>query len=146
MMVGHYYTVIETEYRLMTCGIERTKKLESILRDLEAPIMRLDSNMARLCQQVEGILTPLYGDPGEFLANPSLVEEKRGKILQWLSTIEYVKHHENNQEGLLADTGNWLLTGEKFDNWLRATASSFLWLRGDRKFTRNRLISIYVLT
>ena len=131
-MVGFYYSVIATEYRLTVGGIERTKKLESILRDLEAPIMRLDSNVARLCQQVEGIQTPLYGDPGELRANPSLVEEKRGKILQWLSTIEYVKHHENNKEGLLEDTGNWLLTGGKFDDWQKSTASSFLWLRGDR--------------
>ena len=142
MMVGLYYTAIATEYQLMIGGIERTKKLESILRDLEAPIMRLDLNMAKLCQQVEGIQQPLCGDLEECLANPSLLEEKRGKILQWLSTIEYVKHHENNQVGLLADTGSWLRTGEKFDNWLRPAASSFLWLRGDRELTRKRSLKI----
>ena len=42
-------------------GLERTKKLEDILRNLEAPIIRLDSKMAKLCQQVEGIQKPLYG-------------------------------------------------------------------------------------
>ena len=107
-------------------------KLESILRDLAAPIMRLDSYMAKLCQHVEGIQKPSCGDLREHLINTNLIEEKRWKILQWLSTIEYVKHHENNKEGLLEDTGNWLLTGGKFDDWQKSTASSFLWLRGDR--------------
>ena len=38
--------------------LERTRKLEGILQDLQAPIMRLDSNMAKLCQEVEGIQNP----------------------------------------------------------------------------------------
>lgn len=76
------------------------------------------------------------GDSRERLLIPAL-EEKRQKILQWLSTIEYVKHHENNKEGLLEDSGNWLLAGDKFQDWQNSTTSefNFLWLRGDRKLT-----------
>ena len=94
--------------------------------------MRLDSNMAKLCQHVEGIQKPSCGDLREPVINANLTEGKRRKILKWLSTIEYVKHHENNKEGLLEDTGNWLLTGEKFDKWQKSADSRFLWLRGDR--------------
>ena len=72
-------------------------------------------------------------DDYEIFSNASLQEEKRSKILQWLSTIEYAKHHNNNKEGLLEDTGLWLIRGERFRDWQNSTASSFLWLRGDSK-------------
>ena len=42
----------------MSGGLERTRKLERILRELQEPIMRLDSNMAKLRQQVEGMQAP----------------------------------------------------------------------------------------
>lgn len=41
--------------RLISSGIERTRKLEDVLRDMGAPIIRIDSHVAKLCQQVEGI-------------------------------------------------------------------------------------------
>ena len=60
-MVGFNYAVISTEYQLRSDGLERTKKLEGILRGLESPIMRLESDMAKVRQQVEGMRKPLLG-------------------------------------------------------------------------------------
>jgi len=85
-------------------------------------------------------------DPRETIANTSIQEKQLREILQWLSTIEHVKHHDNNKEGLLEDTGNWLLTGERFSDWEKSTTSSFLWLRGDREFTENLFLGTWVLT
>ncbi|KAI5846226.1 hypothetical protein DFP73DRAFT_593288 [Morchella snyderi] len=56
--------------------------------------------------------------------------EKRRKILEWLSTIEFIKHHDTALEDLLENTGLWLLKKERFRQRRSYKASGTLWLRG----------------
>jgi hypothetical protein len=63
-----------------------------------------------------------------------LVDFKREKINTWLSTIEYEKHHKNAREGLLKDTGRWLLQKPHFNEWKTSSASGVLWLHGIREY------------
>jgi hypothetical protein len=58
---------------------------------------------------------------------------KRNKILKWISTIEYKKHHQNAKEGLLEGSGKWLLSKKEFREWRSSSASGILWLHGIRK-------------
>lgn len=55
------------------------------------------------------------------------------KILEWLSKIEYIKHHQHALEGMLEDTGQWLLNSWQFREWRTVTKSGILWLHGIRK-------------
>lgn len=58
------------------------------------------------------------------------------KILEWLSKIEYIKHHRNALDGILKDTGGWLVNRQEFRQWQSCNVSSILWLHGIRRLTR----------
>lgn len=100
--------------------------------------MRIDSNVKLLYDNVQGYIegsTPcgilLYNIT---LADSNLLlDQKRGKILDWLSQIEYMKHHQKAKEGLLDNTGQWLFNREQYREWRSSSASGILWLRGIRK-------------
>lgn len=65
--------------------------------------------------------------------NTLFLEQKKGQILRWLSEIEYIKHHRNALEGILQDTGQWLLDKKEFREWRSNNISSIFWLHGIRK-------------
>ena len=50
-----------------------------------------------------------------------------------MSEIEYRKHHDNLLKGLLAHSGQWLLTSQQFIEWGQSSVSSLFWLHGIRK-------------
>jgi hypothetical protein len=62
-----------------------------------------------------------------------LLEEETRKILKWISTILYEKHHKDAMHGLLDDTGIWLLDHPEYSKWLNSPVSTILWLHGIRK-------------
>lgn len=62
-----------------------------------------------------------------------LLDTERTKILQWLSEVEYQKHHWNAKEGRIDRTGEWLLRRQEFQEWQVSSVSTILWLHGIRK-------------
>jgi Cdc6-like AAA superfamily ATPase len=97
-------------------------KLRDILGELEMPILR-----------IELAVTAIYED---------LQESKRNTILQWLSSTPYPQHHENVQEGILENSGEWLLQHETFRRWQTSTASTILWLHGIPGAGKTKLTSV----
>lgn len=59
-----------------------------------------------------------------------LHEEKRRKMLDWLSVIPNGRHHQSIRQGRLFGTGTWLFEKLEFQNWAQASYSSVLWLYG----------------
>ncbi len=55
----------------------------------------------------------------------------RVKILQWLSSTPYSRHHKATYEGILEGTGSWFLNDDAFMKWQDSDqGSSMLWLHG----------------
>ncbi|KAE8440485.1 hypothetical protein EG329_007429 [Mollisiaceae sp. DMI_Dod_QoI] len=71
-------------------------------------------------------------------------EEERFKILEWISSIQYGKHHETVKEARTSNTCEWLLQDEGFRKWEDATSSVILWLQGSpgagKTFLTSRVI------
>ncbi|KAK4220807.1 hypothetical protein QBC38DRAFT_163141 [Podospora fimiseda] len=56
--------------------------------------------------------------------------EERRKILEWVSPILYVNHHNTVNEARTPGTCEWLLKNEKFQKWEDTSSSTILWLQG----------------
>lgn len=67
-----------------------------------------------------------------FPANQNCVtsEEKRLKILSWLSPLSFQTVHSNILNTTLADTGQWLLSHETYVSWKQQVSGALLWIYG----------------
>ncbi|KAL9084821.1 MAG: hypothetical protein Q9165_007889 [Trypethelium subeluteriae] len=70
-----------------------------------------------------------------------LESEKRAKICDWLSKIDYYSHHREMKSRVLKETGNWFLDRREFKNWIEDSNSSLLWLRGNAGTGKTCLMS-----
>lgn len=59
-----------------------------------------------------------------------LVKWQRDRILDSLSNIPYVNHHQEVYRKVLQDSGKWLLDSPITQSWLLSSSSQFLWLHG----------------
>lgn len=104
---------------------------------MERPIRRIDLTVglihSEIREHIEGICPSktLHGVTLAYAAQP--IATKRQKILEWLSKIEYQKHHRQANANLLEDTGRWLFNKPQFREWQCSSASGILWLHGIRK-------------
>jgi hypothetical protein len=85
-------------------------RLEQILRDLDAPINRVATQVSAI------------GD--------NLRTEERLRIFDWLSSVPYMSHHRSKVKVLLPGSGKWLLRKPEFLEWMNSSTSSVLWLHG----------------
>lgn len=69
-----------------------------------------------------------------------MLVSKRKKILQWLSSEPYIKHHEQTKKDVLSGTGQWLLSDPEFIRWKEDSASSILWLHGILGSGKSKLV------
>lgn len=60
--------------------------------------------------------------------------KERLELLQWMSDIKYMDHHDDlSNKRLLPGSGQWLLESQNFIEWQQSSTSSILWLHGIRK-------------
>ncbi|KAI0440072.1 hypothetical protein F4803DRAFT_528891 [Xylaria telfairii] len=85
------------------------KHLRGLL-NLTAPILHIDESVKQVLQKL---------DRGELI-----------QVLQWISPIEYTRHHNTVRELRTKSTCDWLLQRPKFIQWSSTTSSITLWLRG----------------
>ena len=57
-------------------------------------------------------------------------EDKRQKILEWVSEVRCEDHHAEVVKTRLEGTGSWLLQRQEIQSWLESEESSVLWLHG----------------
>ena len=89
---------------------ENFKNLKGILQDLQQPINRMERDLQTL--------------------HDGLTIAERGRILQWISPIPYMQHHNQARKDVLAGTGTWFMKDEKILKWLSSSSSSIMWLHG----------------
>ncbi|KAI0902839.1 hypothetical protein F4823DRAFT_637780 [Ustulina deusta] len=56
--------------------------------------------------------------------------EEQIKMLEWISPVQYGKHHKRVEEARTSGTCEWLLQHKKFCEWEEANSSVILWLQG----------------
>jgi hypothetical protein len=96
------------------------KNLKKMLDDLEQPIERAIS-------QIEYVHDRMKGD-------------HKDQILNWVSDMLFLNHHEAISRLRKKGTGSWLLDHHDFKSWRKSSASSFLWMHGMGSYSN---ISIY---
>ncbi|KAF2235084.1 hypothetical protein EV356DRAFT_135445 [Viridothelium virens] len=104
--------------------IDDHAQLVRLLGSIDAPLRRMNDD-----------LTNLHDD---------LQAPKRAVILQWLSPEPYIQHHRQATQGVLAGTGQWLLSDPVFKEWKNESASSILWLHGIPGSGKSKLVSIVI--
>lgn len=113
---------------LLTESTGSASKLEALLISFQEPLIRT-------VEQVKALSKSL----GES-RDKSQLKEERLEILQWLSNVQYKKHHQNLSKDLLEGTGSWLLRKPQVVEWRKSSVSSVLWLHGIRRCSTRCLI------
>ncbi|KAI1368511.1 hypothetical protein F5Y08DRAFT_296011 [Xylaria arbuscula] len=108
---------VQVDREVVACDAQRNaevtaglrKQLQSLLQ-LAEPVLRIDANIKIVLQQLEG--------------------NELTRILQWISPIEFRRHHDTIRELRTSNTCDWLLQRPKFGQWVSATSATTLWLQG----------------
>ena len=108
---------------LRIVSTDSTSKLEALLMSFREPLVRI-------AEQASTLSGSLVHDKIE-----SQMKKERLSILQWLSNVQYKKHHQNISKGLLGGTGSWLLGKPEYVEWRNSSVSSVLWLHGIRRYS-----------
>lgn len=77
-----------------------------------------------------------------------VTEDERLEMLNWLSDVPTMSHHEYQQSLRHAGTGGWLLDKDSFRNWEDSDSSALLWLNGPGKNNRvpsNRILALKLI-
>ncbi|CAD6592435.1 MAG: hypothetical protein ASARMPRED_006266 [Alectoria sarmentosa] len=96
---------------------ESASKLEALLASFQGPLIRTVEQISNLSDNLVHSKT-------------NQMKEERLEVLQWLSSVQYRKHHQSLSKGLLEGTGSWLLAKPQFVDWSNSSVSSVLWLHG----------------
>ena len=106
---------------------ESASKLEALLASFQGPLIRTVEQISNLSDNLVHSKT-------------NQMKEERLEVLQWLSSVQYRKHHQSLSKGLLEGTGSWLLAKPQFVDWSNSSVSSVLWLHGIRRCSITRLV------
>lgn len=107
--------------KIQASSEKQIQKLKTLLEDSHTPILRIDSRVAGLCEELDS--------------------SEREKILTWISGIPYEGHHIFVREEWTSGTGKWLLQHGKYHEWRASSASMILWLHGDRECRCNLVLA-----
>ncbi|KAJ5345264.1 hypothetical protein N7452_003268, partial [Penicillium brevicompactum] len=116
--VGALAEIAEQEDELLrdvqVCETKRSldsdKRVIGILETFNDPILRIDKGVNRVLEKLE--------------------ESERIKILEWISSIRFGKHHDTIRGQRTLNTGDWLLQHGDFRSWEIKKTSALFWLQG----------------
>ncbi|GAW24923.1 hypothetical protein ANO14919_145190 [Xylariales sp. No.14919] len=102
---------------IIACEGQRRERADTKLQEqlqglleLGKPVLRLDKKVNKVLQQLD--------------------KEELIRVLQWISPIEYRRHHNVVKESRTKGTCDWLLERPRFRQWSGATSTITLWLQG----------------
>ncbi|KAL0632096.1 hypothetical protein Q9L58_009028 [Maublancomyces gigas] len=125
--------VAEVEYQRLTDGLlagaldehkRDFKQLQTLLQQFTSSISRVESDLR--------------------VVRDGLEDVERSRILQWISSVEYAKHHRNAAEERVEGTGEWLFQTVDFVAWERSRDSTILWLHGIPGSGKTKLASTVI--
>ena len=80
---------------------------------------------------LKGLESPITRLADQTVVSSRLLEESRHlKLLRWLSSVPFSRHHESHSDKRIANSGEWLFTHPQYLSWNRSSSSSVLLLRG----------------
>ena len=71
-------------------------------------------------------------------------QEKRQKLLEWLSDLDFRPRHLDNVSNRSSSTGKWLLQDEKFQAWVNGQGPAVLWCTGKSGSGKTMLASLVI--
>ncbi|KAI9653168.1 MAG: hypothetical protein M1821_007708 [Bathelium mastoideum] len=148
LSMAKQYLEQSTTKRVLRSAISDGTQLESGLSNIRTAeheagrcMVLVDrSDQRELVRLLESINTPMRRMNDDLKA----LQSQRVEILQWLSPEPYIKHHRQARQGVLAGTGQWLLSDPLFKKWKDESASSVLWLHGIPGSGKSKLVSIVI--
>jgi nucleoside-triphosphatase THEP1 len=76
-----------------------------------------------------------------YYSRATIVNQKPDSLHNWISPIEYWKHHKFVFDDLHPGSGEWLLNKNEFESWEPSTQTSVLWLHGIPGSGKSKLVS-----
>lgn len=118
------------------------REIREIWNGFREPIEWARDSVQGVIEYIEGIdhpgifalLPPLFPIPTTKTRHETKlqIEEKREKMLDWISNVPFNQHHSNIRQDRLPDSGQWLLQKKEYKIWLEDSSCSILWLHGIR--------------
>ena len=131
--VDRYASLVDAAARNGTTDTLRNLSLEQSSRH---------SQLLDLLHAIDGPISRMSGHLNHI--EDHLDEERRVKILQWLSSQPYMEHHDQIAKNVLPGSGAWLLQDPIYTQWHRNSASSLLWLHGKVGSGKSTLVSLVI--
>lgn len=118
----------------------KLSELQGLEQDLAAAAVKCeitahacqDDIVKKYLQEAEDSLRTINRNVEQVLQWVS--EHERRSLLEWISTIQYGRHHDEIEEKRNPNTGDWLIQHPKFCEWMESPKSGALWLQGSREF------------
>lgn len=115
---GSLAAIAEQESQLLldvqACETKRSsdsdKKVVGMLETFNDPIFRIAKGVNKVLEEMQ--------------------DSQRIKILEWISSVQFGKHHDNVKFQRTPNTGDWLLQHDDFRAWEDRRDSALFWLQG----------------
>ncbi|PGH03220.1 hypothetical protein AJ79_07415 [Helicocarpus griseus UAMH5409] len=118
-------------------GVRSARGVEVLSSGISGLTVAQRNTEATVVQQLDTI-------PSKTQDIPSVQNERREKISQWLSAVSYADQHAAIKSTRLDGTGLWLLNHPDFRDWRDTHGSEILWLHGDPGSGKTNLISAVI--
>lgn len=104
--------------------------LKDDLAKLEQPMARWSNDLADVKDNLYGTSLIIYAAHKCTATNLASLVFQRLEILESISSEPYWRHHQDERETFVENTGNWLISHPVFQQWKDESSSSLLWLHG----------------
>lgn len=121
----------EEDYQMQKI-VAQEAKLSNLAKLVNAEIDQDTSkSVAAVRNLLEGLRTPINRLANQAtLSTQTLQENQYLKLLRWLSSVPFSRHHERHSENRIPGSGRWLLDHPQYLSWKSSSSSSTLLLHG----------------
>ncbi|KAI0439402.1 hypothetical protein F4803DRAFT_47018 [Xylaria telfairii] len=105
------------------------KKLIRAAEDCERHCNLSDRQNMKELLNLQADFSRAFQDQIDLILN-RIDNKERIEMLEWISPIQYGRHHDRVKEDRTVDTCKWLLEHYKFREWEESSLSTILWLQG----------------
>ncbi|GMF76461.1 unnamed protein product [Aspergillus oryzae] len=122
-----HYTLIDTHHRDQ--NVDSDQNLDNALLGVYSALLDYSAEVNKVREQnaVGKPIVQTSGSRPALILTRAAAEEER--ILDWVSTADYSKIQNETQKFRSANTGNWFLTSDQYQDW-KDSAGHILWLSG----------------
>ncbi|MCJ1450686.1 hypothetical protein MMC28_001019 [Mycoblastus sanguinarius] len=105
--------------------------LREWLGNNNATLNLINSNQKETIARIDSLKDSLEG---------KVQKDHRLKVLEWLSSIPYERHHKKALDEVLHGTGLWFLEDEEYRHWRDSDQNAVLWVHGIPGSGKSKLV------